>query len=300
VKQLDPTRLVNNASGWADKKSGDVLDIHNYPVPKTPDPDPNRAIVLGEFGGLGLAVEGHMWKKENWGYQGMSDAQQLTSRYEKFLERVYNFKDTPGLSAAIYTQTTDVEIECNGLMTYDRKIVKPVLERVAAANRGDFSLVPPPPVVRLIVATSEEQGRDWQYTLDKPAENWYKPDFADTDWKHGAGGFGTKETPGSVVRTEWNTSDIWMRSVVEIPAKKFVSLHFRIHHDDNAEVYINGVLAGSFGRYTSEYEEAPISPEALSALKPGKNTLAVHCHQIRGGQYIDVGIVDLLPPAKKK
>jgi hypothetical protein len=60
------------------------------------------------------------------------------------------------------------------------------------------------------------------------------------------------------------------------------------------------VLAGSFGRYTSEYEEAPISPEALSALKPGKNTLAVHCHQIRGGQYIDVGIVDLLPPAKKK
>jgi len=85
VKQLDPTRLVNNASGWTDMKAGDVLDIHHYPEPRTPDPDPKRAIVLGEFGGLGLALEGHTWKKEHWGYQGMSDVDQLTSRYEKFM-----------------------------------------------------------------------------------------------------------------------------------------------------------------------------------------------------------------------
>ena len=300
VKQLDSTRLVNNASGWTDKKSGDVLDIHNYPVPKSPEPDSGRAIVLGEFGGLGLATEGHTWKKEHWGYQGMMDAEQLTSRYEKFMKKVYELKDKPGLSAAVYTQLTDVEVECNGLLTYDRAIVKPNLARIAAVNRGDFSMVPPPPIVKVVVATSEEKGREWRYTLEKPLEDWFKLDFSDAAWKQGTGGFGTKETPGAIVRTEWNTSDIWMRSTVEIPAKKFVSLRLRLHHDDDAEVYINGVLAGSFGRYTAEYEEAPIAPAALSALKPGKNTLAVHCKQTGGGQYIDVGIVDVVPPAKKK
>ena len=300
VKQLDPTRLVNNASGWTDKKAGDVLDIHHYPQPKSPEPDSSRAIVLGEFGGLGLAVDGHTWKKEHWGYQGMSDVEQLTSRYEKFMKRVYEFKDSPGLSAAIYTQTTDVEVECNGLMTYDRKIVKPVLERVAAANRGDFSKVPPPPIVKTIVPTSEEKGREWRYTADKPVENWIQPEFSDGEWKQGLGGFGTQGTPGAIVRTEWKSNDIWMRTAVTVSDEHFVSLHFRIHHDDDAEVYINGVLAGSYDRYTSEYEEVPLTPEGRNAIKPGKNTIAVHCKQIKGGQYIDVGIVDLLPPGQKQ
>ena len=300
VKQLDPTRLVNNASGWTDKKAGDVLDIHNYPQPKSPDPDSNRAIVLGEFGGLGLAIEGHTWKKEHWGYQGMSDAEQLTLRYEKFLKRVYEFKDTPGLSAAIYTQTTDVEVECNGLMTYDRTIVKPVLDRVAAANRGDFSKMPPAPIFKTIVPTSEEKGREWRYTVDKPSENWFKPEFSDAEWKQGLGGFGTKETPGAIVRTEWKTSDIWMRAEATVSDEQFASLHFRLHHDEDAEVYVNGVLAGSYGGHTSEYDEFPLTQTGRNAFKPGKNTIAVHCRQTRGGQYIDVGIVDLLPQALMK
>jgi hypothetical protein len=300
VKQLDPTRLVNNASGWTDKKAGDVLDIHHYPQPRSPEPDSSRAIVLGEFGGLGLAVDGHTWKKEHWGYQGMSDVEQLTSRYEKFMKRVYEFKDSPGLSAAIYTQTTDVEVECNGLMTYDRQIVKPILERVAATNRGDFSNVPPSPIVKVIVPTSEEQGREWRYTFDSPTENWTKPEFSDSSWKSGLGGFGTKGTPGAIVRTEWKSKDIWLRTVVTVPDERFVSLHFRLHHDDDAEVYINGVPAGSFGAYTSEYEEVPLTPEGRSAIKPGQNMIAIHCRQTGGGQYIDIGIVDLLPPVSKK
>jgi len=71
VKKTDPTRLVDNASGWDDKDAGDVHDIHSYPRPKSPKTEPGRAIVLGEFGGLGLAIPGHTWKKEHWGYQGM-------------------------------------------------------------------------------------------------------------------------------------------------------------------------------------------------------------------------------------
>lgn len=123
IKELDPTRLVNNASGWSDRGVGDILDIHNYPEPRMPEPEENRAIVLGEFGGLGLAIEGHTWVKENWGYENMTAKQDLINRYELFYTRVFDFMEK-GLSASVYTQITDVETETNGLLTYDREIVK--------------------------------------------------------------------------------------------------------------------------------------------------------------------------------
>ena len=136
VKRLDPTRLVNNASGWADKKVGDILDIHSYPVPKAAAPEAARAVVVGEFGGLGLKLDGHTWQKEHWGYKGASDSADLTRQYEELLRVVYGLAESPGISAAIYTQITDVEIECNGLMTYDRAVTKIDVARAAAANRG--------------------------------------------------------------------------------------------------------------------------------------------------------------------
>ncbi|HMK38311.1 MAG TPA: glycoside hydrolase family 2 TIM barrel-domain containing protein, partial [Bacteroidota bacterium] len=144
VKKRDPSRLVNDASGWDDRHAGDLLDIHSYPKPKSPKAEASRAIVLGEFGGLGLAIPGHTWKKEHWGYQGMENREELTSKYASFMQTVFTLKDDPGLSAAVYTQLTDVEIECNGLMTYDRAVVKPDAEKIAAVNGGDFSGVPPP------------------------------------------------------------------------------------------------------------------------------------------------------------
>jgi len=277
-----------------------VMDVHNYPAPIAPKAEPNRAIVLGEFGGLGLAVEGHTWKKENWGYRGMIDAEQLTTQYEKYLKKVYELKDSPGLSAAVYTQTTDVEIECNGLLTYDRAIVKPNLARVAAANKGDFSLMPPEPIVKMVIPTSEGEGRNWRYTLEKPGDAWMKPDFDDTKWMAGQAGFGKKETPGGVIRTEWTTNDIWLRTEFELPDKRYTNLQFRIHHDDDAEVYVNGVLAASYGRYTVEYEETPMLSAGRKAFRPGKNVIAVHCLQKRGGQYIDVGLVDVIPTRRSK
>jgi len=124
IKDLDPTRLVNSASGWTDRGVGDVHDIHNYPEPRTPEPEEDRAIVLGEFGGLGLPVEKHTWVEKAWGYQKMENFNELLNTYEQFYKTVWQFKDDPGLSAAVYTQTTDVETETNGLMTYDRKIIK--------------------------------------------------------------------------------------------------------------------------------------------------------------------------------
>jgi hypothetical protein len=118
---------VNSASGGNFFPVGHIIDLHNYPAPAMPSPDlfgKKQIIVLGEYGGLGLPLEGHTWQeKNNWGYQSFKNKEELLNRYEVFINRIPQFIRR-GLSAAIYTQTTDVEIEVNGLMTYDRKVIK--------------------------------------------------------------------------------------------------------------------------------------------------------------------------------
>jgi hypothetical protein len=292
TKEYDPTRLADCASGWADRAVGDVHDIHVYPGPGAPKVEKTRAGVLGEFGGLGLGVDGHTWAKKNWSYSGTSSKSELTRRYERLLEGVYRLRDNSGLSAAVYTQITDVETEINGLLTYDREVVKVDQERVAAVNRGDFSHVP---VLEELIATSKAAGQTWRYTTESPAADWFKPAFDDSAWKTGPGGFGTKGTPGAVVRTEWNTADIWIRREVMLADAPKGELSLSLHHDEDAEVYINGVLAAKVSGFTTDYEDVPITPEGRAALKAGKNVLAVHCHQTTGGQYIDVGISAVKP-----
>ncbi|MBI4660594.1 MAG: glycoside hydrolase family 2 [Verrucomicrobia bacterium] len=209
IKKLDPTRLVINASGWTDRGAGDVHDIHSYPGPVAPKPESIRAGVLGEFGGLGLPVRGHTWQAEkNWGYRSFTNAQALTQAYLGLIRKLRPLIGTHGLSAAIYTQTTDVEIEVNGLMTYDRALIKIDADQVAAANRKVYLPPPPPPVVRPLNPTSQERGIEW--------------------------------------------------------------------------------------RYTGSYDLAPLDARIRDALGPGENTIAVHCHQTTGGQYIDVGLVDVI------
>lgn len=137
TKQLDPSRLVDGPSGGNHFPAGDIIDHHQYPGPGLPPKVTDRAIVLGEFGGLGLPIKGHTWQAEkNWGYRSFTNATDLTTAYVGLLEKLHPLVESDGLSAAIYTQTTDVEIEINGLMTYDRAIIKMDAEKVAAANRG--------------------------------------------------------------------------------------------------------------------------------------------------------------------
>jgi len=293
TKEYDPTRLANCASGWNDMPVGDVHDIHVYPGPGSPKPEEQRAAVLGEFGGLGLGVDGHSWSKQTWGYRGTASQEDLTRKYERLMGRVWQLKDDPGLSAAVYTQTTDVETEANGLLTYDRAVLKVDLERVAAVNRGDVSRVPQ---LRTVVATAREKEHNWKYTLARPSEDWFKPDFAAEGWQEGPGGFGTRMTPGSVVRTEWNASDIWLRREFTLPEDGVKDLQLLVHHDEDAEIYLNGVLAARLAGYKTDYEEVAINADALATLKPGKNVMAVHCRQTGGGQYIDVGLGQLVKP----
>ena len=137
TKQKDPSRLVNSASGGNFYPVGDIIDLHNYPEPAMPRPElfgAKRALVLGEFGGLGLPLEGHTWKeKDNWGYRSFKNNNDLFEKYSSFVDRLGELIPK-GLSAAVYTQTTDVEVEVNGLMTYDRKVIKNPADRLHEVN----------------------------------------------------------------------------------------------------------------------------------------------------------------------
>ncbi|MBN2448303.1 MAG: glycoside hydrolase family 2, partial [Phycisphaerae bacterium] len=288
VKEYDPSRLVNCASGWNDVGVGDVHDIHSYPGPASPKPEEKRAAVLGEFGGLGLPLAGHTWQAEkNWGYRSYEDSAALTDAYVTLLERLRLLIVDPGLSAAVYTQTTDVEIEVNGMLTYDRAKIKMDSERVAKVNRELYG--PLPKIVHLAPSAMEESVT-WRYTFETPADDWVGTGFDDTAWKSGTGGFGTEQTPGIVLGTKWDTSDIWMRRSIELTAAP-QHPYLKLFHDEDCEVYINGQQVAALKDYTTSYVMVLIEAKYLHA---GENTLAVHCHNKSGGQGADVGLVDLV------
>ena len=142
VKQLDPTRWVNNASGGHDIPAGDVMDGHHYQAPCVPKPTDGRVSVCGEFGGLGLATPGHTWLGKPWGYRGAANPEQLTASYVGLIKRAYELKESDGLDALIYTEITDVETECNGAVTYDREVIKVDVQKVSDANQGKFPAAP--------------------------------------------------------------------------------------------------------------------------------------------------------------
>ena len=111
-----------------------MLDQHNYPMPALLLFDTDRVSVLGEFGGIGQVVEGHLWEKDrNWGYVRFNSPREVTDEYEKYAEEL--LRHLHYFSAAVYTQTSDVETEVNGLMTYDRKVMKVEPERIREINR---------------------------------------------------------------------------------------------------------------------------------------------------------------------
>jgi hypothetical protein len=285
---LDPTRLVNNASGWTDKNVGDVIDIHAYPGPGMAPVESVRASVLGEFGGLGLPLEGHtLLAKDNWGYKSYATKPELEAAYLELIARLPELIGE-GLSAAVYTQTTDVEIEVNGWLTYDRAVWKIDPQRAAKATRVVYE---PPPVTRALVPhAGHGTPGEWRYTIADPRTGWEKPEFDDSGWTSGRASFGTNTTPGAKVGTRWESPSIWLRRSFELESVP-TNVRLSLHHDEDVQVWINGVLALDRNGYTTSYVTAPITREALAALRPGKNVLAVSCHQTGGGQNIDVGLV---------
>jgi len=160
---------------------------------------------------------------------------------------------------------------------------------------GQWAVLPKPPLIKSIMPTAREEAITWSYTLDQPQGEWFEENYDDSAWKRAPAGFGTKGTPGAIVRTVWNTRDIWLRREFEFSVSDIDHVQLFLHHDEDVEVYINGVLALSMDGYTSDYEPFVLSKAGKASLRQGTNTMAVHCTQTNGGQYIDVGFAEVIP-----
>jgi hypothetical protein len=148
-------------------------------------------------------------------------------------------------------------------------------------------------IITEVVPTSRQTSVDWHYTTEKPTADWMKSDFDTSGWKEGLAGFGTV----GGAHTKWTTDDIWIRRTIMMPERVLKNLQFFVFHDEDVEIYVNGVLAATEGGYTTTYEPLGISSAALEQLKPGAQiTLAAHCHQTTGGQDIDIGIASVEQP----
>ena len=144
----------------------------------------------------------------------------------------------------------------------------------------------------MIVPAADKQPATWNYTTNAPADDWMDQHFDDSSWKQGLSGFGTAGTPGAIIGTPWDADDIWLRRVVDLPAGNYGNVSAWLHHDEGVEVYINGVLALKAGGFIENYALFPLTPAGAAALQPGKNLIAMHCHQASGGQYVDLGLVN--------
>ena len=292
VKALDPSRLVNQASGGTSYGVGDVLDEHSYPNPAGPV-SASQAVVCGEFGGVGLGIANHTWAP-GWGYTPAANGDDLALQFEGFCYQLSDLVVNHGLSAAVYTEITDVEIELNGFLTYDRKVRKPDADRIRKAVIASSS----PVALATVLPTSQAAGQPWTYTTSTPAADWVAAGFNDSAWSVGTAGFGAGNPPNAIVRTAWASADIWLRRSFNpgtLTAQQISNLVFNVYHDETVEIFLNGVLAASASGYTTGYAILPMNSAGQAALQTNaSNELAVHCHQTSGGQFIDVGIAQFL------
>jgi len=160
--------------------------------------------------------------------------------------------------------------------------------------QGAWAPIPIPATTREIVPSAGAAAVTWRYSLEEPPANWADPNFDDSTWKTAPAGFGTQGTPGGIIRTEWNTKQIWLRREFTLPERPLENPVLWMAYDEDPEVYLNGKLAARISGWSTAYEEVDIDSNARATLKPGRNVLAVRARQTYGGQYIDVGIVELL------
>ena len=273
VRERDPTRLVNTTSGWTDRGIGDVFDAHMYPGPGMERVPADRATLLGEFGGLGWPVDDHLWwtDKRNWGYRTYFSREDLNAKYQEVVGNLVGPRAL-GLAAAIYTQTSDVEGEVNGLMTYDRALVKFDEESVNALHGRIYAAEG---VARSLLPTSEHAPQQWEFRLDAPPDDWTGGEDSD-GWQQGTAPFQSGDNANFPTGTVWSGGPIWLRNsfeLEEVPENLWIEAY---HAIDQGEVYLNGQLVLDFAGTRSggrHYHHMDLSAHA-AALRPGRNVLA--------------------------
>ncbi|MBQ9447153.1 MAG: hypothetical protein IJU61_11180, partial [Victivallales bacterium] len=300
VKRYDPTRLVDGPSGWTDYGVGDTKDMHHYSDPRMFPVMDDRVSVLGEFGGIGFMVKDHLWAEKTWGYVSDASTEAYFARYTRQMNDLARMAQE-GLAASVYTQTTDVEIETNGLLTYDRKVEKVPAAEFAKVHQIVYEAAKETriPVRTVIMPSSQNEPLEWRYTFENKADNWMAADFDDGAWKTGQAGFGNagikRDHKAARVRTDWETNDIWLRRAFDFdgdPAA-FLKLGFSMFYDEDTEIYLNGVKIAEYHGYNVNYDHLDALPDALKALKKGRNVVAVHTKNTVGGAYIDFAILGI-------
>ena len=302
VNALTPARfgkpsLICCASGWTDSEIGNIIDTHSYPNPSCPH-NANRAAVCGEYGGITLKVPGHIWPGGDFQYTVVESSQDFTTYFNGLCDKI---KDMyfQGLNAAVYTQLSDVEIEKNGFYTYDRKIFKPFepytlirpkIQECIDMARNEL-------IVKPILSTAQQHHYTWRYvTQPVTSRHWSDVDFNDTQWQQGEGAFahGLDNSWEGLTHTNWNTNQIYMRrwfKLGDITPENLAKLRFMVFHDDDIEIFINGIWAATETGCNFNYSPLNISSEALASLKPGEwNLIAIAGKQGGGQQVMDLGI----------
>jgi len=304
AKQFDPTRLIDEASGFPWHGAGDIRDCHGGVPPKS-----DRAISIDtEDGSVGLRTPGHDWPiGDLWtpvSYDpatgGMDshptagkfavlddDSKTWFTKHVRSMYRgLWSNTDDTGQTGDSYCQITDVETEEDGLISYDRSVWKVDPAPIRAAALGQTLARN----IAILIPSALTQPTRWQYTTVTPGVDWFKLGYQASEWKSGLSAFGSGY---GHIGTPWTDTpgDIWLRkefTLAETPKSPLI----RMIHDEDVEVYINGILACNDGGYISGYDDFDINPKAAATLHLGKNLIAVHCHQTAGGQVIDVGMLD--------
>ena len=289
MRERDPTRLVNATSGWTDRGVGDVYDAHMYPGPGMERVPPERATLLGEFGGLGWPVDGHLWwtDKRNWGYRTYFSREDLNAKYQEVVGNLVGPRSL-GLAAAIYTQTTDVEGEVNGLMTYDRELVKFDRERLEDLHGRIYVAEG---VASTLVSTSEHGPQEWQHRWTAPEGDW-TVNSETHGWELASAPFQSGDNPNFPTGTVWKGGPIWIRKTFELGSVP-KSLWLEAYHAiDSGGVYLNGEKiwdaegTRSGGRH---YHHMDVSAHA-GALREGANVLAATGEYSQALRGLDLGL----------
>ena len=289
VENYDPSRLIDSPSGWADRGVGDIIDVHLYPGPGMEFPEENRAAVIGEFGGIGWAVDNHIWwNRKNWGYLTFKDQKEYKERFIALMRDLTGLKSS-GLSAAIYTQTTDVEGEVNGLMTYDRKISKLAPEETRPLIAP---LYKKPGRLTTIIADSEHKPNTWKtaYNIDP---DWNGEPRKIKGWQEQKAPFSSYDNyflpGGSTWKTREKLGLFKVFDLDRIPEEIILRYYL-----DKAgmKVYLNGQLVTSEkheGGRKRHYRNQLIS-NARKYLKKGKNTIAIQVLPQNKDHAFDLGL----------
>lgn len=298
VKDYDPSRLVDMPSGWTDRGVGDMYDAHLYPGPGMEPVESNRASVLGEFGGLGWPVQNHLWwDKRNWGYLTFQEKDTFQGEFRALIKNLCGPLGW-GLSAAVYTQTTDVEGEVNGLLTYDREVMKldpaETRELLKPVYESWWNK-------RTIVEDSEEDSQPWRVSFAEPGKDWNSLQYDDFSWSKKDGPYSSKD-PLLTRFTEWKENKMYLRKTFyldEIPGDIYLKHYMP---KSKIRVYINGALvlekADAGGRKRHYTHEALSGASQL--LSRGKNVLSVEVEKMADEASFDMGLYTTEPVRRGK